>query len=269
MKILNKIFLTIMAVGLLVSCQKMDRPVLGDYPKDANPPGGPLKFYAAFDGITDDPLMNAVDSVMANFPGDNQLKSIDGISGKAVQGEKGKEIKYASTNGFVQSTSFSVSFWVKTNVVPEKEAQFIFSIPTESGSNGNMMLFLDHKGAGSTVDGAVIKFYIADKKGDTWIGFEGADRVPNFFDNNWHHLVFTYDETSSTLSLYKDGALFKTRVWSGHGKIEINADKVSGLKIMGKTPSWGEEWQGGMDQFRLYGKVLSAAEIAELYNGKK
>ena len=47
---------------VLVSCQKMDRPKLADYPKDANPPGGALKFYAAFDGTTADPLRNAVDS---------------------------------------------------------------------------------------------------------------------------------------------------------------------------------------------------------------
>jgi hypothetical protein len=41
-------------------CQKMDRPALGDYPPDANPPGGPLKFYAAMDEKN-------VDSVRANY----------------------------------------------------------------------------------------------------------------------------------------------------------------------------------------------------------
>ncbi len=40
-------FLMIILIG--ASCQKLARPVLGDYPKDANPPGGPLKFYAALD----------------------------------------------------------------------------------------------------------------------------------------------------------------------------------------------------------------------------
>jgi len=36
----------------------MDHPVLGDYPQDANPAGGPLKFYVAFDGTSDDVLKN-------------------------------------------------------------------------------------------------------------------------------------------------------------------------------------------------------------------
>ena len=74
------------AVVLIASgCQKMNRPQLGTYPQDANPPGGPLKFYAAFDGTTADPLMNAVDSIRANFASDNPLASVDGVSGKAFQ----------------------------------------------------------------------------------------------------------------------------------------------------------------------------------------
>ena len=40
--ILLALAITLAAVG----CQKEKRPVLGDYPKDTNPPGGPLKFYA-------------------------------------------------------------------------------------------------------------------------------------------------------------------------------------------------------------------------------
>ena len=41
-------------IALLIvagSCQKLSKPALDpNYPKDINPPGGPLKFYAAMDG---------------------------------------------------------------------------------------------------------------------------------------------------------------------------------------------------------------------------
>ena len=37
---------------VFTSCQKLTRPALGNYPKDTSPPGGPLKFYVAFDGTT-------------------------------------------------------------------------------------------------------------------------------------------------------------------------------------------------------------------------
>src|SRR5688500_8553552 len=80
----------------LLSCQKMERPKLGEYPKDANPPGGPMKFYVAFDGTTNDPLMNAVDSVRANFPASNPLASVDGVKGKAVKGNGTQAINYTS-----------------------------------------------------------------------------------------------------------------------------------------------------------------------------
>ena len=81
-----KIFGTLSISFLIFSCQNLDRPELGDYPKDSNQPGGPLKFYVAFDGTTSNPLMNAVDSIRAKFPSDNPLASIDGAKGKAAQG---------------------------------------------------------------------------------------------------------------------------------------------------------------------------------------
>ena len=87
-----KIFGILSLTLILVNCQDMDRPELGDYPKDANQPGGPLKFYVAFDGTTDNPLMNAVDSIRAKFPSSNPLASIDGSKGKGVQGAKYKYI---------------------------------------------------------------------------------------------------------------------------------------------------------------------------------
>src|SRR5688572_29881777 len=102
----NIIHLCIISAVLVLagSCAKKDRPVLGEYPKDANPPGGPLKFYAAFDGTGSDKLMNAVDSIRATFPTDNPLAATTGISGKAVQGDGAKAIKYPSANDFKGST---------------------------------------------------------------------------------------------------------------------------------------------------------------------
>ncbi|MGC4234384.1 MAG: LamG domain-containing protein [Niabella sp.] len=262
---------TLLFLLTIFSCQKMERPPLSDYPKDANPPGGPLKFYAAFDGTIEDPLRNAVDSIRANFASENPLKSIDGISGKAVQGELGKEIKYASANDFIGSSSFSVSFWMKHNTPPATESQFVFCFPTTVGhwSGSTMFLLIDHAGAGTTASLAVAKFFVLDKKGEKWFEFVGDNRIPNIFDNNWHHFVFVYDEVSSVMTLYKDGVAFKSLDWAGHGKIEVDVEKVSGFKIGGKTTDWGETWQGGLDQFRLYGTAISAEEVQQLYVGKK
>src|SRR3990170_5176147 len=120
-KLSASVFLIVFIAG---SCQKMDRPKLGDYPKDANPAGGPLKFYAAFDGTTSNSLMNAVDSIRANFPSENPLASTDGIMGKAVQGVIDKAIKYPSANDFKDVTSCTISMWVNNTVNPNTELYF-------------------------------------------------------------------------------------------------------------------------------------------------
>jgi hypothetical protein len=90
MKNKNVLFITLSFLAMAVfSCQKMEKPGLGDYPKDTNPPGGPLNFYVAFDGSGTDVLRNAVDSIRASFPADNPLASVAGISGKAIKGASG------------------------------------------------------------------------------------------------------------------------------------------------------------------------------------
>ena len=261
----------VLAASCIISCQKMDRPVLGDYPKDTNPVGGPLKFYAAFDGTTEDPKMNAVDSVRATFATENTLKQIDGVSGKAVEGEADKMVKYPTVADFNSSGSISVAFWMKRNGTPENYAEFIFSLPSTVGhwSNATMFLLMDNKGAGSTNDSAVVKFFIYDTKGEKWFEFLRNNRLGGIYDGKWHHLAFVYDQATSGLTAYVDGVAKSTQSWAGHGPLTVVSDKVSGLWVGGRTTDWGQSWLGGLDQFRLYGTALTAAEVKALYDAKK
>ena len=83
----------------VVSCQKMDRPVMGDYPPDTNPPGGPLKFYAAMDG-------SSVDSIRANFGTNTDVEFVEGVSAEAVNGSSTGHVVYPSANDFNPSGKF-------------------------------------------------------------------------------------------------------------------------------------------------------------------
>src|SRR6478609_1153680 len=101
------VLLASVVVGLN-ACQKLEQPPLGDYPVDANPPGGPLKFYAAMDEKN-------VDSIRANYGTFNDASIVEGgVSGKAAQfdGSKNGFINYPSANDFGSATDFSVSFWI-------------------------------------------------------------------------------------------------------------------------------------------------------------
>lgn len=255
---------------LLYSCQKMERPKLVDYAKDTNPPGGPLKFYVAFDGTTSDPLMNAVDSIRANFPSENPLASVAGVSGKAVQGNGTKAIKYPSANDFKTATSCTIAMWVNNTVNPNTE--LLFSLYSKDyWHESAAFLLLEH----ATPTKCQLKFALEDH----WVEYiDNFDRP--LFDGNWHHLAFTYDETTSAVKVYFDGAEVPLPAgavgnFAGLGKLTLGNttnlvvggwNKHAGLT--GPTDGWISAFTGKMDQFRLYGKVLTASEILALFNSK-
>jgi len=270
----------------LSSCQKMNKPELGDFEQDkVVTPTTPLRFYVSFDSLTaEDKQVNirfkdSISGYPSFFP-DNAIHSINGVHGKGYESTSDKWLSYINANDFAQSTSFTVAFWEKHNGVPNSDAETIFSIPSTNGhwSKTTMFLIMDHKGSGATTDSAVIKFVIIDgaNNSDNWFVWEKGStdgRIKGLYDNQWHHLAFTYDETTSKMSLYKDGVFQSARDWSGHGPIKMQASKVSGFYLGGKQDvkgdwEWGQAWIGGLDQFRLYNKVLSAAEIQSLYTNK-
>jgi hypothetical protein len=269
----NIIHLCIVSAVLILasSCAKKDRPALADYPKDANPPGGPLKFYAAFDGTTADPLMNAVDSIRATFPSENPLKSATGISGKGIQGEATKAIKYPSANDFKGSTSCTISLWVNNTVNPNTELYFSLVTPVADYWHGSAaFLLVEHAAA----DKCTFKFALQDK----WVEYNNQSFTKPLFNGQWHHLAFTYDETTSILRIYFDGVEVPTPGTSGNlglGKLDLTSATnlvVGGwnkqANVEGPTDAWISGFTGKMDQFRLYGKALTASEVLALYNSK-
>ncbi len=278
-------FLFIAAMTLIVtSCQKKTQPELGNYPVDANAPGGPLKFYVAFDGNTTDALMNAVDSVRANFPSDNPLTSVTGVSGKAVQGENLKFIKYSKPNDWATTAqSFTVSAWFKRNGQTKNNGgtngpEYILStraVDNYNWSNGSFLFFLEGDNAACAV-----KFYIQSGTNDGWLTWEGGQSIAGLLDNQWHHIAAVYDHNSSTMTLYIDGAANPNlKTWGTHGALNLLNDKITEFRI-GRGPrndgdadgvsGWLQSsFKGQIDQVRLYSKALTTAEVTSLYANKK
>ena len=274
----NKFFQIILLALVIVftgtGCQKLTRPELGDYPKDANPPGGPLKFYVAFDG-------SSVDSTRANFGADNSVEYSEGISGKAFKGGPQSYVQYGKANDFAEANSFTIAFWIKKKPQPAGTGtNFVFGLNAKGYSWTNLQLFLEFEDAGnpSTEDLAAAKLYILDQ----WFEYVGDNRMPKVLNGQWHHLAFTYDETTSKLGTYIDGAPF-TALPQGFGDVldngaprgKLHFTNVTGFTIggPGKVANEANGWMGNitgeLDQFRLYNTALSAAEIGELFTGKK
>lgn len=278
-----KTALIISAATVIFGCQKMDSPKLGDYPKDANLPNGPLKFYVNFDLDTTDPLKFAVDNIRANFPQVNTTNAIAGITGKAMQGEGLKHIVYAKPNDWIStSESFTVAFWFKLNGQTKNNKggngpEYIFSVPSSNGhwSDGQAMLFFETNSTGTQ-----IKFPVVDKTtADTWFTWEGGNAIPGIADNTWRHCALVYDATTSKMTLYLNGvANTYTPTWANHGKINMDNTTASAFRL-GAGPKavntddaddWlRSTWKGGLDQFRLYSTALTPAEVMDLFTNKK
>lgn len=274
--------LSVVAALLFTGCQKMDRPGLAsDFPKDANPPGGPLKFYVAFDGTTSNPAMNAVDSIRANFASENPLTFVDGISGKAMKGENKKFIKYAKPNDWAAfAQSFTISFWIKRdgqtkNNLGTNGPEYPLSFKSSNGhwSGANTFILLEGNNAA-----CALKLMMVDKNmGDNWLTWEGGNSIAGLLDNSWHHIALVYSASTSGLTLYKDGvANPNVRTWAGHGNINIDNSVISEVRIGAgpgtsyDTDDWlSSTYKGLLDQFRMYSTSLTAAEVSTLYTGKK
>ena len=281
--LLKKAWIPLLAVTV-ISCDEKDHPSLGDYPSDPYAAGGVLKFYTAFDGTSADVLRNAVDSIKANFPLDNPLASVDGISGKAVKGaaSKDKAIKYGSANDFAQSTSWTIAYWMKNSPATDGEPEFHFSLPstTDAYWHKSSLFLLVEKGGpdpgNSTAALMACKLAIED----SWVEFIGDNRLPNLLNGSWHHLAFTYDQTDSKVRAYVDGVLSKTLGPVMKGSSPRGATPFANTgnfliagwnkhaDVAGATDAWIHSYSGSMDQFRLYGKALTASEILALFNSK-
>jgi VCBS repeat-containing protein len=77
-------------------------------------------------------------------------------------------------------------------------------------------------------------------------------------DGDWHHVAMTYDATN--IRLYVDGNLEQT------GAIAVDTDRVHLLTIGEDSHSNNRNFGGLIDEVAIWDRVLSDAEIGDLYN---
>ena len=83
-------------------------------------------------------------------------------------------------------------------------------------------------------------------------------------DTNWHHIVYTYDNSTKNWNTYKDGNFVKS------GTHSVTGAPNNGPLILGKHVDAGANsnfyYNGTIDEFRFYNKILSANEVLINYN---
>jgi len=266
--------LLILILGF-AACKKLDRPALGNFPQDTNPPGGPLKFYAAMDGTN-------VDSIRANFGVNNDASFVDGgVSGKAVQldGSKNGFVSYPSANDFGGSSDFTISYWINITMAQKdnNHAVGVLSFANSKNFWGNITFYADNN-AKSPSDSMDLKIHFgAPGNGDNWdfANYNFAHAWPHMYDGNWHQVAFTYDATAKVGTVYRDGAQFdqktnETIKFESPSQVVVGGfQEAAGVVDNYGNNTWMAGFPGKMDNVRLYGKALSAAEVQALFTNKQ
>lgn len=269
------------------ACQKMERPVLGEYPSDIPvTPATPLRFYVPFDSMSTDVSKKLsyrfADSISTypSFPVNSDIGFSNGVRGTAYKGATGTAIKYVNANDLGSATSFSISMWIKQSAeAATGRTEFYFSLVDDQygWSHSALFMMIEH----ATTTAATLKVGVMDQ----WMEFPDGNQFKKpILDGNWHHLVLCYDEATSKMSYYFDGALVAdapasaTDVKNGgapRGKLNFSKSSffvIGGwnahVGLTGPTDDWVKSYTGALDQFRVYNKVLTASEIMGLYTGK-
>jgi hypothetical protein len=80
----------------------------------------------------------------------------------------------------------------------------------------------------------------------------------------WYHFVVVYNYATATASLYKNGAFV------GSGSLSANShDSTAAFTLGAVFDTSGQYCDGYLDEVGVWNRVLSANEIAELYNANK
>lgn len=163
--------------------------------------------------------------------------------------------KYLSSANFysINNKSFSVSFWAFSGVANDTSTnQIVFSISEITSSQIGTNNF---------------NYFQIGNLGGAWIA--GNCTSPSVVNNSkkWVFITYTFDSTTSpkTEKLYINNILMTTITI-----LQVNFNLTNNILNMGRrTLTNSRIWyNGNIDDFRIYDRVLTPAQANELYYGK-
>ena len=177
-----------------------------------------------------------------------------------VDGKRGKALNFDGSNDYVDAGggsalnftgSFSISAWIYPRSFGGGSRGRI--VDRDTGSLG-YMFFVDNAGGANSTNGLSM---IRNAAGSN--NFVGSNNSINL--NRWQHVVGTYNSSGNVVSMYVNGAAVTTfDSWTGPpSSASVN------LRIGNSPATATREFNGLIDEVRIYNRALSAAEIQALY----
>jgi hypothetical protein len=171
----------------------------------------------------------------------------------------------------VSATRVTIAFWAKPSAITASTYTYIGGNSDDFVSNNGINLVLDDRGTANGITGLSKSFVASFKTAGGGGGSGYMISFPNAFDttSGWHHYVATYDGTTG--ALYKDGVAQSTQGSSTYfatgNYIPRNATFAIGA--MGDNTGGTHNFNGSLDDVRIYSRVLTAAEVQQLYSATK
>lgn len=278
----------VLVFGALFSCQKMDRPELGELILDPEPPPyEPLKSFFKFDGNLNDEGENDLTATDSR-----NIEYVNGVDGQAIKfGDQGyvllpvagdtvrhpNEFVGLPVDTIINIGSYTVALWINVPGPVIGGAQGVFSISHKNQFWGNLDIFLENLDNGNEAFIKVHSFnFSGSGNGENWTEV----KIPGFL-GKWSHFAVTYDAATSMQIVYADGVkvLEKTLGGGSYGPVKF-ADFngiVLGNHQFQTNPSrsnhgpeeWAKAMNGALDNVRIYNKALSASEINGLFTNQE
>lgn len=190
------------------------------------------------------------DPAIAGDPGTCRYGDLGGSGDYVTDGDAGSYL-----NGRSQVT---IMAWVRNTASTPVDAGILNTGPTDNKDN-RLGFRYDAAGAG-TGNSALIKASLNTDQcagGDDCIQVETESGIQA--QNAWQHVAMTW-QSGDKIRIYVDGQQVQTTLVDGNGNLGGVLDDVDFLRI-GQSPKGGEDWQGQIDEFRVFGSALSESEI--------
>ena len=156
---------------------------------------------------------------------------------------------------FERTNAFSLSCWFKTTTTA---ICILMSKRLNTGTK---------RGYSFALFGTADKFNIDidNDDGSNRIDVDFATGVGEFSDGNWHHVVMTYDgsSTAAGAKLYVDNILKTPTVLFDNLSATILTTAPFSIASRNLADSF---WEGNLDETVVHNKDLSASEVSDLFN---
>ncbi len=177
----------------------------------------------------------------------NEILRDDGIVGRGLKFTGKGFINLGQSFGQNVENGISISTWIKTNAKSRENQGLIF----HGGPNGNTFALYLYP---------LSKSIVFETNGTTNSSFT-VDNVTQLWDENWHHLLVTYNGFEK--KIYLDNVILG-RIYAT-GKIDNGWGHVLFIGAGEDETSPALLYVGLIDETRIYNYALNSDEIRELY----